>query len=212
MSSSSSSSSKSLRDRLPPTPEDYIVLGGDVVALFTYAFLDHALASLVISESKPTFTEPDSLLVPVWSDISTHNFGQSFLEAVLSEQQMAQMGGNQAVLDLQQSIPHYAPCLNSFGVSSVVLVSCWLLSGWFNRAFCYQNTISCEPSHAILVTGKTWVYAATMMVGLAYWSSNCFCPNHTAGMSTSDADFIFDTFTVLVMWRYMASLVLGRFM
>lgn len=212
----SSDGKTSLRDRLelPPTPEDFIVLGGDVAALFTYTFLDRAITSFAIFESRPSFTEPDAFLVPVWSDVSSQNFGESFLSAVLSEQQLAQIGQNPSAaavaMDLQNI--HHAPCLESFGLTAVLLVSCWLVSGYFNKAFLFQNTISCAPSHAIVVTGKTWLLTAAMMVGLACWSGFCFCPNHTVSLSKTDAEFIFDTFTVLVTWRYMVSLVLGQFM
>lgn len=203
----------SFRDRLPPAPEDYIVLGGDLLALFTYSFLDKAVTSMIISESQPSFTTPDSLLIPVWSDVATHNSGQAFLSAVFTEQQMAQIGdtaATAAAMDIS-NIQH-APCLDSFGLSSVLLVSCWLVSGYFNRAFAYENTISCEPRHALIVTSKTWIYSAAMVVGVAYWSSNCFCPNTVAGLSTADTEFIFDTFSILAIWRFMAAVVLGGFM
>lgn len=202
----------SIRDRLPPGPEDYIVLGGDIAALFTYSFLDKLVASTVITESQPSFTTPDSLLIPVWSDIASHNFGQSFLSAVFTEQQTAQIGNAAAAAAAMDVLNiHHAPCLDSFGISSVLLVSCWLVSGYFNRAFSYQNTVSCEPRHALIVTSKTWIYSAVMVLGVSYWSSNCFCPNTVAGLTSADTDFIFDTFSVLAIWRFMAAAVLGGF-
>lgn len=203
----------SFRDRLPPKPEDFIVLGGDIAVLYTYSFLDHVITSIAISETKASVTAPDSLLIPVWSDVASHNFGQSFLSAVLTERQIAQIGDTAAAaaaIDFQNI--HRAPCLDSFGISTVLLVSCWLVSGYFNRAFSYQNTISCDPRHALLVASKTWIFSAAMMVGVAYWSSNCFCPNTVAGLTPTDTEFIFDTFTVLVMWRFMAAVTLGNFM
>lgn len=214
MSSKQGGALDSFRDRMPPKPEDFIVLGGDVAALFTYSLLDHTITSLLLSETKITFTEPDALLVPVWSDVAATNFGGSLLSEVLHQQQMAHIGdvaATAAAIDLANT--HYAPCLASFGVSAVLLVSCWLASGYFNEAFSYENTLTCEPQRAVVVASKTWLVTATMMVGLAYWSTNCFCPHHTdvIGLTKADTDFIFDTFSVLVMWRYMASVMLGGF-
>lgn len=203
----------SFQDLMPPLPEDHLILGGDIAALFTYSFLDHLVTSLLISETKLTFTQPDSLLVPVWSDIFSNNFGQSLLSAVTAQQQMADIGNvaaTTAALELQNQ--HYAPILDSFGVSAVLLGTCWLISGYINRAFAFKNTVSCEPNHAVVVAGKTWILMAFMMVGLAFWSDNCFCPETVGGLTKTDTDFIFDSFSVLVTWRYIAASMLGGFL
>lgn len=199
--------------QLPPPPEDLLILTGDLVALFTYAFLDHFVTALVIADAKGVYTEPDALQIPVWSDVITNNFGGSLLSAITSQQQLAEIGDvatsemNQALL----SQHHYAPCLESFGVSAVLLGTCWLLSGYFNRAFEYKNTISCDPNHAILVAGRTWIFTALMMLGLAVWSDHAFCGclDTTRELTRADTDFIFDSFSVLVTWSFVASTLLG---
>ena len=200
--------------RLPPPPEDYIVLGGDLAALFTYAFLDHFINALILADAKDFFTEPNALNIPVWSDVISNNFGTSLLSAISAQQQIADIGDPAMLAEANEALMsahHYAPCLDTFGVSAVLLGTCWLVSGYFNRAFEYKNTINCHPSHAIVVAGRTWLFTAVMMVGLAIWSNSAFCGCHAPahGLTRADTDFIFDSFSVLVTWRFVAVTLLG---
>ena len=200
---------------LPPLPEDPIILGGDILALFTYAFLDHTITAIMIANAKEVYKAPNALDIPVWSDVISNNFGPSLLTAITTQQQMADIGATAIVSEVNEmsTAHYYAPCLESFGVSAVLLGTCWLVSGYFNRAFEYKNTISCSPSHAICVTGRTWLFTAMMMVGLAIWSDWAFCGCHhmdvARGLTKADTDFIFDSFSVLVTWRFVAVCLLG---
>jgi hypothetical protein len=195
---------------LPPLPEDHIILGGDILALFTYSFLDHVIAALILADAKDIYTEPNALTLPVWSDVVSNNFGPSLLTAITAQQEMADIGDAGVIAEANQALMlHHAPCLETFGVSAVLLGTCWLISGYFNRAFEYENTVSCHPSHAIVVTGKTWIFSAMMMLGLAVWSNSAFCGCQS--LTRNDMDFIFDSLSVLVTWRFVASLVLGGF-
>jgi len=204
---------------LPPLPEDPIVLGGDILALFTYTFLDHFVTAMLIANAKEIYTEPNALGLPVWSDVVSNNFGPSLLTAITTQQQMADISGTAVVAEFNEMAMthHYAPCLENCGVSAVLLGSCWLLSGYFNHAFTYKNTISCHPSHALLIAGRTWFFTALMMVGLAMWSDVAFCGCHCApdavrGLTKADTDFIFDSFSVLIAWRFVAASLLGGLM
>lgn len=202
--------------RLPPPPEDFIVLGGDILALFTYALLDHVITALMVSEAQDLYTAPDALNIPVWSDVMSNNFGPSLLTAITAQQQMADIGDSAIIAEneVMLSAHHYAPCLETFGLSAVLLGTCWIVSGYFNRAFEYKNTISCDTSHAVVVAGRTWIFTAAMMVGLAVWSDTAFCGclENARGLTKADTDFIFDSFSVLVTWRFVASSLLGGFM
>lgn len=208
---------KSFKFSLPPPPEDHIVLGGDIIALFTYTFLDHLIAALLLEDAYKLYTEPNALQLPVWSDVASNNFGPSLLSAITAQQQMANIGDSAAIVDTTEALlshHYYAPCLETFGVSSVLLGTCWLISGYLNEAFEYKNTVLCHPSHAIIVTGRTWIFTAMMMLGVAMWSDKAFCGclDNVRVLTKADMAFIFDSFSVLVAWRFVASLILGSFM
>lgn len=126
----------------------------------------------------------------------------------MAEQADAQIGTTLAMA--AQDVPHYAPCLASAGISAVLFGSCWLLAGYINSAFSYKNTILCKPDQALIVTGKTWLMFATMMVLLTLTSDHLFCGcNKLGGLSQSDAAFIFDSLSVLITWRFMVATILG---
>eukprot|EP00586_Coscinodiscus_wailesii_P019238 CAMPEP_0172495376 /NCGR_PEP_ID=MMETSP1066-20121228/69025_1 /TAXON_ID=671091 /ORGANISM="Coscinodiscus wailesii, Strain CCMP2513" /LENGTH=224 /DNA_ID=CAMNT_0013266999 /DNA_START=430 /DNA_END=1104 /DNA_ORIENTATION=+ len=196
-----------LRDRLPPFPENEIILYGDIIALFVYAFLDHFAASSLSEESTiASFTSSStSFLVPVWSDASQHNAGVSLISKMMTEQRDALISSSFVPMAV-----HYSPCLAPAGVAAVLFGACWLVAGYFNGAFEYKNTFMCKPDQALIVTGRTWVMFASMMVGLALLSDNLFCGcNKLGGLSQSDAAFIFDSLTVLITWRFMAAWMLN---
>jgi len=199
---------ENLRDRLPPFPEDKLVLGGDVASLFMYSFLDH-IATSSFSEEETIATliyTPKSFLVPVWSDSSLHNFGSSLIRAINTEQHMAHISSQ--VVETTQY--HYAPCLDSVGTSAVILATCWLIAGYFNKAFSYENTMLCSPNRALMVTGRTWLCAAVMVGSLALLSDNFFCGcNKIGGLSKADIEFIFDSLSVITLWRFSVASILG---
>lgn len=203
--------------KLPPFPQDKIVLGGDIVALLTYSALDHYFTDLMIRDALSSYLEPDSLTLPVWSDVSLHNAGQSLLFAITKTQEVAEIG-NPTVLAATQDVlnQHYSPVLSNFGVSFILLSSCWLIAGYFTHAFSYENTVRCSTSDAILTAGKTWFLTAILMLGVCTGTNahflylDQFDVNHL-GLNSIDTNFIFDTFSVLVTWRYLAASFLGFF-
>ena len=158
--------------KLPPYPENFLVLGGDVAALFMYSFLDHSLNSLYISTMAKTSAEEIIGIHAAWLD--AFHMPASFLAS-------------------QMPPPvTYAPALDSAGICSVLFTTCWLLSGYFNEAFSYQNTVLCDTTRAIMVAGKTWIFAACAMAAIAFFSDQCGCDlqYQVGGLTRADTDAI----------------------
>eukprot|EP00565_Helicotheca_tamesis_P009615 CAMPEP_0185729688 /NCGR_PEP_ID=MMETSP1171-20130828/6980_1 /TAXON_ID=374046 /ORGANISM="Helicotheca tamensis, Strain CCMP826" /LENGTH=294 /DNA_ID=CAMNT_0028398585 /DNA_START=303 /DNA_END=1187 /DNA_ORIENTATION=- len=193
---------------LPSPPEDMLTLGGDVAALFVYAYLDHTLndfygsvvrnggdggAAAAIDPILASEVEASQHL-PVWYD---------------------------AVATGIKSIPpptefaHYAPAINTAGTSAIVLTFIWLFSGYVTGAFLFRNTLECHSSRAILITGKTWLLSTVITVAVAL-ASDAIGGHYDivhypsiGGLTKADADFIFGDLSVLTMWRFMISFILG---
>jgi len=163
---------------LPPAPENFLVLGGDVAALFTYSFLDHYL-----------------------NHISSSILAKEAAEAIVG------------IPSSSSTIITYAPAFHHAGICSVLFASCWLLSGYFHRAFSYDNTIFCSPVRAVLLAGRTWIFTAGAMLAIAFLS-DIFASDlqyQVGGITRADADYIFDSLAVIVSWRFMIATILGRY-
>ena len=81
------------RDLLPPMPEDYIILTGDIFSLFVYCFMDHATDDMFSEDSMLHALAASSskgITLPVWSDVSS-NFGSSLLREIMNQQQIAHL-------------------------------------------------------------------------------------------------------------------------
>jgi len=212
---------KKCRESLPPEPEDKFILTGDIASILVYSFMDHVFGSLLSEDcALQSLVASSSTQVPVWSEVSLHNFGSPLLRAILTQQHDAHMDGSFSLEQL--SVPHFSPILQSGGISFVVLASCWLLSGYLNRSFLFQNTVGCNPHQAVKITFRTWILAAGMMMTFCLLASGinpCGCETEIAingfalkGLSLSDAEFIFDSLTVLLIWRFLvASLMSALF-
>mmetsp|Transcript_7136 Transcript_7136/g.10723 ORF Transcript_7136/g.10723 Transcript_7136/m.10723 type:complete len:283 (+) Transcript_7136:62-910(+) len=199
--------------KLPPAPEDSTALGGDMVALFVYSYLDHIVNNLylnaiaevdnvadLVALPNPTNSEGLAASLPVWFDPAHLNtFGHNWL----------------AIHDVE--IP-YAPAIAHSGLAFVSLATSWILCGYFSGAFLTRNTLECKPSRAMVVTLRTWVGTCCLMVLLALGSDalwgaldsiNALSAPARGGLTRADADFIFDSLTVLALWRFMFNWLLG---
>ena len=196
-----------LRDLLPPLPEDPIALSGDIVALFVYSYLDHTVteiyseaASMDVGDLVTAAVNPNSPPLPVWFEPSHLNeFGHWLVQSTA------------------ETSP-YAPAIAASGLAFVSIASCWILCGYFSGAFLLRNTLECDTSQAMVVTGKTWVFMAILMVGLALGSDALWgqldairplSAPARGGLTKADADYIFDSLTVLAFWRFMFNSLLG---
>jgi hypothetical protein len=205
---------KKWKDRLPPPPEDQLTLSGDIAALFVYTFLDH-YANQIYQDSVLYDASPDKIhsldpagdlsasQLPVWFDAAT-----SF--HLTSDKLMSLLGVHHVA---------YSPILGAAGSASVLLCACWLFAGYVHQAFAFRNTLDCRTEEAVLVTFRTWVTSSALMVAIALFADYicgqteffCNCPISSptlGGLTKADADFIFDSLSVLVTWRFILSSML----
>jgi hypothetical protein len=116
------------------------------------------------------------------------------------------------------SVAAYAPALANGGLAFVAMSTCWIISGYFSGAFLMKNTLECDAKNAMVVTGKTWTVMAILMVGLALASDAMWgqldeihplSDPARGGLTKADADFIFDSLSVLAFWRWTFNCLLG---
>ena len=197
---------KSVKESLPPLPEDHIALSGDVVAVFVYSYLDHTAHDLCeeatrmdVGEYLTTIDSVNAPPLPVWFDVTHINdFGHWLAD--------------------YSSSASYAPAIASGGLAFVVMATCWIVSGYFSGAFLMKNTLECDSKNALLVTGKTWFIMAVLMVGFALGSDALWqeldmihplSDPARGGLTKSDADYIFDSLSVLAFWRWIFNYLMG---
>lgn len=191
--------------KLPPLPEDHFVLSGDVVVLFVYTYVDHIINAMFYEASRMdlsqlvTATLEQRMTLPVWFDpyqITEH--------------------GHWLIRNTVEN--PYSPATAASGLAFVSISFCWIVSGYFTQAFQMRNTLECDTSDALLATFRTWAFTTLMMVGLAWGSDylwhqiDLIHPQSAAargGMTNADADFIFDSLTVLAFWRMLYNTLLG---
>lgn len=199
MSDVPSSDSNDWKNSLPPSPEDQLIMTGDILALFVYSFLDHTLNEFAVEE---TLRGNVQLLDPLNAATQT----PVWFDALHSTQSLEHL---MSILSLPQVF--YSPIISTAGAASVLLTSCWLLSGWLSGAFLFRNTLECQTSDALLITAKTWLSTCCFMVLLAFLSNHYMCGDTDviAYLTKADADYIFDSLTVLLTWRFLVSYMLG---
>ena len=198
-----------VREFLPPPPEDKLALGGDVVALFVYTYLDHAANELysqaaadldvaALATHNPDIQSAASL--PVWFDAA----------------QLPEFGPNW--LAIHEVSSPYAPAVAASGLAFVSLAAAWIFCGHFTGAFLDENTLECKPERAMVVTLQTWAGTALLVMALAWGSDaawgqldgiNALSAPARGGLTTADCDFIFDSLTVLAFWRFVYNWLLG---
>lgn len=215
----SSSILSDLKSWMPPPPEDQFIMTGDISVLFLYAFTSHFLNNFVvdsviansnsikdaINTLDPT-GELTSLQNPVW--VSPDQ--PELLETVLT-------------INAQENLlNHWGPLFSSAGSACVALCTCWLLAGWWHRAFLFQNSLECDTTQALLKTFETWLSMAALMMLLVWTSHQVFglipdlhslfgiAPVHCL-LTKADTLLLVDSATVLIAWRFMANMMMKYF-
>jgi len=249
------------RGWFPEPPEDGLTLAGDITSLFLYTFTDHYLNNLWIEDvfrdasvsavDAAKTLDPSGFSIalsntPVWLDTTAWSGSGDLENQVL-------------LLDLQSRVtPHFTPLLSDVGVASVALASCWLLAGLVHKSFHFRNTLDCSTNRAVIVTGKTWLTASFLLIGMALLShyimlaaatatavplaaavDDPVTASNTAQMTAmmqghksadltmqaqavvpaveewfnvltkSDADFVVGSLSVVLMWRFLMSVLVG---
>eukprot|EP00531_Pseudo-nitzschia_arenysensis_P015939 CAMPEP_0116117330 /NCGR_PEP_ID=MMETSP0329-20121206/1511_1 /TAXON_ID=697910 /ORGANISM="Pseudo-nitzschia arenysensis, Strain B593" /LENGTH=362 /DNA_ID=CAMNT_0003610879 /DNA_START=304 /DNA_END=1389 /DNA_ORIENTATION=+ len=166
---------KELKDRflkIPPPPEDQFIMTGDIAILFLYAFTSHSINDSVVTGllDDPKMTIPDvikeldpmhdvvNLQHPVWVDLASNPnvpFGNPSVDHAL------EVTAREAFLN------HWGPLFGTEGSACVALCTCWLIAGWFHRAFLFDNSTYCSPVRVLTKTVETWLTAALLLAVLA---------------------------------------------
>lgn len=131
------------------------------------------------------------------------------------------------VLLLDQAVAHYSPLLQPTGLATCLLAACWLLAGWWHRAFHFGNTLACQPERTLAVTAQTWITTSLLLASLValshhhwmgpaavnnndyYYYSSSSSSSVWERFTKSDVIYIADSLTVLAVWRFLASHILG---
>lgn len=206
---------------LPPPPEDQLTMSGDVFALFLYSFMDHSMNDLYKDILTNSGTDSARSLDPL------NEFGTgTHILPVWFDHVHTLLPPDQLLTLLAIPNVNYAPLLQTAGTASVALTTCWLLAGWWSGAFLLRNTLECHISRMLIVTGQTWLITTLVMCALAYGSDaallllgegSCHsgaclaAPAPLGGLTKADVDYIFDSLTVLITWRFMVSALFGGF-
>lgn len=178
----------------PPPPEDLFVLTGDILALSVYGLADHIVSQhmthQMVFDSQKNTMELQQMASdwgpPVWLD-PTHSFHQHVLQVTLSD----------------KLVSHYSPLLEPTGVAVCLLLSSWLLAGWWHEAFAIETTRSAERN--LFKTGQTWLTCTGLLVGLVAISHLIMEP--VILFTKGDVSFLLDTLTVMAIWRFMVGCV-----
>jgi len=207
--------------KLPPPPEDQISLSGDVATIFMYSFLDHMVSGMYDSTiNSPEIFSAGSALVAIESssaasaDFTGYDSAGGGLPVWFDTLNSAPFG----IVPLSAALPieqhtAYAPAFGTAGLSAVLLTSTWLFCGYFTGAFQFKNTLQCSTRHAMNITAKNWFFTAIVMISLALGSDHfvgCVdCLHKSIGLTKADTAYIFDSLSVLLLWRFITSSLLG---
>ena len=189
-----------LLEFLPPAPEDELVMMGDLLSLAVYGFADHFLSNSLAQHFTHQLDSPYKLYhatsvidsqhyyhAPVWLDCTDNAHTVSVLQMTLQD----------------RLVTHYSPALESTGVALCLLMTAWLAAGWWHGAFLLKHTVHCSTRTALWRTLQTWVTCSLLVLGLASLSSTEWT------LTPGDLSFVVDSLSVLVLWRFLASWILG---
>jgi len=158
--------------KLPPPPEDQFIMTGDIAILFLYAFTSHSINDSVVGGllADPSKTIPEavreldplhdvvSLQHPVWVDLASNPnipFGNPAVDRAL------EVSAREGLMN------HYGPLFTTDGSACVALCICWLIAGWFHRAFLFDNSTYCYADRALTKTVETWLTSALLLAAFA---------------------------------------------
>jgi hypothetical protein len=195
------------RFELPPPPEDHLVLTGDLLSLAVYGFTDHFLCNDMALMMMRDLDSPQKLYeaaasapssggvfpasdwgAPVWLD-SGSSFSSHVLQVTLQDRLVAS----------------YSPLLEPVGLATCLLATCWLIAGWWHRAFQFPNSVACTTTRALAKTAQTWLTCTVLMLGIV--SMSHMLDNNVT--TKGDLDYILGSLTCLSVWRFMISYMLG---
>ncbi len=106
----------------------------------------------------------------------------------------------------------YTPAMTHPGIASILFVIFWLIASKLTGALTFKNT-HCGPERAILMTMLTWTITAIQLAFVA-WASDGIIGHLDAfhksiGLTRGDMEYICGSLTVLLIWRFTVSSILG---
>ena len=207
-----------------------LVLWGDMLSIFVYGYTDHFvgqdLAKYTVSQMMTEMTQQSTAAaavdaasaaaeagIPVWLDTSLSSSSSS-TSSVLAYHS-AQL--------TDKIVVKYSPLLEQTGVATCLLAGTWLLAGWVLQSFSYRNTTDCSTEHALWQSVRTWIMSSLILLTLsAIFSSSTSSVLLSSSSTTTaqdfmscfswpkgDVAFIMDSLSVLLLWRFLASWLLG---
>jgi len=210
-----------ITSKLPPPPEDQLTLSGDVAFIFFYSFVNHMVSNMYDSAmNSPEVSSPRSALAAIesssaaFAEFTGYDSSLASLPVWFDPLNSAPFG----IVPLSAALPiekhiEYAPALGTAGLSAVLFTSSWLLCGYFTGAFQFKNTLQCSTRHAINVAAKTFFFTSFVMISLAlasdYFVGCVDCLHKSVGLTKADSTYIFDSLSLLVLWRFVTSSILG---
>ena len=160
------------------------------------------------------------LQVPVWHDANSVEVMNSITTSIINDKMMQ----------------HWGPMFGMTGASAVILCSFWMFAGWLTRAFLFENTLECSTVKALQTTVSTWL-VTLFLISLTAWTANhyivptwinfqemhvpfsSYYHSHATVVNDlgqipalytgSDWIFVTDCVSVLLAWRFMASMFWG---
>lgn len=210
---------------LPPPPEDQLSFAGDIGTIFFYTFIDHTVNGMY----DEWLNSPEVLVSKSASAAIESSFAAS-VDLSTSITQTPMIGNSFPVwFDLANSAPfgniplssalpiahhiQYAPALDTTGMASVLLASTWIVCGYFTGAFEFKNTLDCSLNKTVLATAKNWFFTCVVMLAIAYGSDSLVGSidglHKSIGLTRADEDFILDSLTVLLAWRFTLNSFFG---
>jgi hypothetical protein len=150
---------------IPPPPEDQFIMTGDICVLFFYAFTSHSLNDLIVNSmlqrNDMTVLQVVHSLDPMGEVVNTQIPSWVQTQNQLAVDHVLSVNAQETLLN------HWGPLFSTEGSACVALCTCWLIAGWFHRAFLFQNSVDCSTEQALRKTVETWVSTCIMIVALA---------------------------------------------
>jgi hypothetical protein len=206
----------------PPPPEDQLALSGDVLSLFVYSFSDHFvchdIAEWTVRWTRWTAASTSELQAAAFqNEVAGSGHLPVWLETDYSAASTFQADTVLQVQLQDHLVVQYSPVLQTAGAAAVIMAACWLAAGYLHSSFCYKNTVDCPTHHTLAITAQTWLTSCALLLGITAAANQVVGIGDFGGeggitgiFTRGDLDYIFDSLSVLVMWRFLMSWMLGN--
>lgn len=214
--------------KLPPPPEDVVIFTGDLLTIAVYGVTNYFLSDMnerFVSHAAQTYTQ-QSLEAEAYREAIALYGAKPASPVWLDTNDLTATHDLSVALLHDQMVEHYSPFLQYAGSATCLLAISWLAAAWIHRAYDFNNTLECSTNKALAVTFRTWFTAVLLMLSALALSHvtdptaaavqvsvlqppTTFTTVPVEWMTKGDMDYIMGSLSVLAMWRFMASFLLG---